>query len=157
MLFKFKKDVLKFSYNLSRFILILFSIFILFTGGILYLFFRPHNLEMFYWLRFIGCEKFFREHTYNSNSSIVSFSIFSLPNGLWLLSAVIFLGLIWKKRNLIFYIYALLFVIISLAFELFQLLRIIPGTFDFLDIITLVISFLLGIIIYHLIIQRYLV
>ena len=112
---------------------------------------------MFNWLDSIGCEKYFYQHNFNSNSKIISFCIFSLPNGLWLLSAIILLGLIWKNNKHIFYIYTLLFVIISLAFELFQLFRIIPGTFDILDFITLVISFLLGIIIYHLIIQRYLV
>ncbi len=145
------------SIYVTKIILFFISSSFLMIGGILYLLFRPHNLEMFNWLDSIRCEKYFNQHNFNSNSKIISFCIFSLPNGLWLLSAIILLGLIWKNNKHIFYIYALLFVIISLAFELFQLLRIIPGTFDFLDIITLVISFLLGIIIYHLIIQRYLV
>lgn len=136
------------------FSLFVFSNLILLVGGSLYLLFRSHNLEMFYWLRTIKLEQFFYQHDFNSTSKLISFCVYSLPNGLWLLSAVIFLGLIWKNEKDIFFFYSFSFLLVSLLFEGLQLTEIIPGTFDFNDIFILVISFLIGMIIYNLIIER---
>lgn len=136
------------------FSLLFFATLILLIGGSLYLLYRPHNLKMFYWLRAIKLEKFFYQHNFNSTSKLISFCIYSLPNGLWLLSAIVFLGLIWKKEKDIFFFYSFSFLLVSLLFECLQLTQIIPGTFDFNDIFILVISFLFGVILYKQIIAR---
>ena len=131
------------------FSLFVFSNLILLVGGSLYLLFRSHNLEMFYWLRTIKLEQFFYQHDFNSTSKLISFCVYSLPNGLWLLSAVIFFGLIWKNEKDIFFFYSFSFLLVSLLFEGLQLTKIIPGTFDFNDIFILVISFLIGMIVIY--------
>ena len=93
------------------FSLFVFSNLILLVGGSLYLLFRSHNLEMFYWLRTIKLEQFFYQHDFNSTSKLISFCVYSLPNGLWLLSAVIFFwSNLEKRKRYIFLLFIFIFV-----------------------------------------------
>ena len=126
--------------------LISISILFLLLGGFIYLFFRPHTLNMFVWLKIINCEQFFQLREYNLK--FLDFLIFSFPNGLWVLSFLIILGLIWKKHRIIFIIYSSFFTGISILFEFFQKFGLIPGTFDIADIIVLLSSHILGFLIY---------
>lgn len=128
--------------------LVALSIMFILIGGFIYLFFRPHTLNMFVWLRIINCEQFFQLREYNHNLKFLDFLIFSFPNGLWVLSFLIILGLIWKKHRIIFIIYSSFFTGISILFEFFQKFGLIPGTFDIADIIVLLSSHILGFLIY---------
>lgn len=126
--------------------LVALSIMFILIGGFIYLFFRPHTLNMFVWLKIINCEQFFQLREYNLK--FLDFLIFSFPNGLWVLSFLIILGLIWKKHRIIFIIYSSFFTGISILFEFFQKFGLIPGTFDIADIIVLLSSHILGFLIY---------
>ena len=128
--------------------LVALSIMFILIGGFIYLFFRPHTLNMFVWLRIINCEQFFQLREYNHNLKFLDFLIFSFPNGLWVLSFLIILGLIWKKHRIFFIIYSSFFTGISILFEFFQKFGLIPGTFDIADIIVLLSSHILGFLIY---------
>ena len=128
--------------------LVALSIMFILIGGFIYLFFRPHTLNMFVWLRIINCEQFFQLREYNHNLKFLDFLIFSLPDGLWILSLLIILGLIWKKHRIFFIIYSSFFTGISILFEFFQKFGLIPGTFDIADIIVLLSSHVLGFLIY---------
>ena len=66
--------------------LVALSIMFILIGGFIYLFFRPHTLKMFVWLRIINCEQIFQLKDYNQDLKFIEFLIFSLPNGLWILS-----------------------------------------------------------------------
>lgn len=144
----FEKDSIFF----KHFILLIMSLLLLFSGGLIYLYFRPHSLNMFSWLRVINCELFFQQRVYNNDSKLIEYLVFSLPNGLWILSFLILLGLIWRNKRSWFYVYSTLFTGISVIFEIFQKFGIIPGTFDFMDILALLIFHIFGILIYELII-----
>lgn len=140
--------------KINLIVLTCFSFICLFFGGMIYLVYRPHYLLMFSWLEFFGIENCFLMHTFNTNNNFFSYFVFCLPNGLWLLSFLILLGIIWKQKVKLFTIYSLIFLTINCLVEFLQLTTYIPGTFDILDIITLVISFLIGMIAYKFIILR---
>lgn len=97
--FLLMNDIGRKSY-VKKTILISISILFLLLGGFIYLFFRPHTLNMFVWLRIINCEQFFQLREYNHNLKFLEFLIFSLQDGLWILSLLIILGLIWEKHRI---------------------------------------------------------
>lgn len=132
--------------------LVALSIMFILIGGFIYLFFRSHTLNMFVWLRIINCEQFFQLREYNHNLKFLDFLIFSFPNGLWILSLLIILGLIWEKHRIFFIIYSSFFTGISILFEFFQKFGLIPGTFDIADILVLLIFHIVGFLIYEFII-----
>ncbi|MCL2721499.1 MAG: hypothetical protein FWD47_09200 [Treponema sp.] len=70
---------------------------------------------------------------------ISSFIIYSLPNGLWILSGLLLLKVFLKQSNRILYVYSVIFILLSIFIEIGQLFKIIPGTFDILDLVTIVI------------------
>jgi glycopeptide antibiotics resistance protein len=62
--------------------------------------------------------------------------LYSLPQGLWVYSLTIFLGMIWYDyspwcRTIIL----ISSILISVSVESLQLLKIIPGTFDITDLV----------------------
>lgn len=77
----------------------LLSISLLFAGGLIYLNFRPHTFFLFSWLKNLNLEFFFEQKSFNSKSKILSFCIYSFPNALWSVSAIILFGLVWKKSK----------------------------------------------------------
>ena len=129
--------------------LVALSIMFILIGGFIYLFFRPHTLKMFVWLRIINCEQIFQLKDYNQDLKFIEFLIFSLPNGLWILSFLIIIGLIWEKYHIFFIIYSSFFAGISILFEFLQKVELIPGTFDIADILVLLIFYILGFLIYE--------
>lgn len=133
---------------------IILSILLLFAGGMIYLNFRPHTLQMFSWLKFIGAETLFHQKEFNNDSAFLSFFIFSIPNGLWSLSAIILFGEIWRGAKKSFLFYTILFSSTNVLFEILQLFHLIPGTFDCLDILVLLISVISGILIYKYFIKE---
>lgn len=129
--------------------LVALSIMFILIGGFIYLFFRPHTLKMFVWLRIINCEQIFQLKDYNQDLKFIELLIFSLPNGLWILSFLIIIGLIWEKYHIFFIIYSSFFTGISILFEFLQKVELIPGTFDIADILVLLIFHILGFSIYE--------
>ncbi len=129
---------------------LILSITSLLLGGFIYLFFREHILSMFSWLRLINLESIFVQKKINSDSIFLSFCVYSLPNGLWSYSAIILFGVIWEESKKTFLFYSTVFTLGNLLFEFLQLFKIIPGTFDFIDILVLLISLLAGIFTYKL-------
>lgn len=99
--------------------LVALSIMFILIGGFIYLFFRTHTLKMFVWLRIINCEQIFQLKDYNQDLKFIEFLIFSLPNGLWILSFLIIIGLIWEKYHIFFIIYSSFFTGISILLEFF--------------------------------------
>jgi hypothetical protein len=122
------------------------GIFLL-TGMAVYFLFRNTNMLLFRWfpnMRWLNKVYF----PLNSKKSVlVSFFVYTLPDGLWLLSGIMFLRAVWRRNHKISNVYALVFCLIAVLFEMFQLFEKVPGTFDVFDLILLVsIAFIEGII-----------
>lgn len=116
-------------------------------GGLIYLGFRDTTLIMFHWFFNLGLEDFI--YRYRLYLSEIDFDwpiwlIFSLPNVLWLISGILLFDAIWSnsgfKQPLI---WVAIFCSIAIFAEIFQYFGIIPGTFDLLDLLPMVLIFLL--------------
>lgn len=136
----------------NKITVVIISMLSLLAGGIIYLLFRPHTLNMFAWLRLVHADVFFKYHAVGS-SPAASFCVYSLPNGLWALSALLMLSVIWGRQKNVYHTYASVFISASIFAEILQGIGIIEGTFDVLDIIPLLISAVIAEAIYTLLIK----
>ncbi len=124
----------------------LISVISLFIGALIYLLFRPDYLVMFSWVEFIGMADtlvelrgYFLPLSTNSNNWI----IYSMPNGLWLLSFSFLMLLTWGNKLSIYALYWTLFLlVIALLSEVMQFFQIIYGVFDIADIVAYILGFL---------------
>ncbi len=122
------------------------SIISLLIGGIIYLLFRSTDLYMFKWLDSINLLsnlQSYRLIVTDFEKIIPKIVIYSIPNGLWLFSGILIIKVIWWEEIIYQRIYIIFFCIISFLSKILQLFNIVPGVFDILDLIILVIfSFL---------------
>jgi hypothetical protein len=110
-------------------------------GGLIYLTYRTDSLIMFGWFKSIGLSDlvtFFRTNELLQNLVIPNWVIYSLPDALWLFSFTYLTILIWDfkiSRQSIFWI--CLAPAVGLFSEIGQLIGVIPGTFDRVDLLLL--------------------
>jgi len=113
-------------------------------GGLLYVFFRNENILFFSWLRFFGISYSYHQYTNIINDGIASYVIYSLPNGLWVLSGLLFLNIALKREYQLLKIYSVIFIGIAFIIEIGQLFKIIRGTFCILDFVTIILFSSIG-------------
>lgn len=154
MVLEQKRAVMKINKKGKNLILLLSSLLFLLTGGLIYLFFRQHSLLMFSWLRFINLEQYFQIKNFNHESQFLCFCVYSLPNMLWAISAYMLFGIVLQAERKLFYIYSSGFCFVNVLAEIFQKFQIISGTFDFMDLLVLLISYGMGVLIYEFIIKE---
>ncbi len=118
--------------------LILNIILPIILGVFIYIVYRSNKIIIFNWLFFIGLDGFVN---YIRNSDIFFINLpfwikYNFPDGLWVYSLISMFLLLWiddiNKNN--FY-YAYIISIIACFCEVLQLYGIIPGTYDFIDIL----------------------
>ena len=116
-------------------------------GGLIYLTYRTDDLIMFGWFSKIGLSDtidFLRSSQYLQNLTIPSWIKFSLPDALWLFSFNYVLMTLWNfnlNRQSAFW---LLFApAIGLFSEIGQLIKLVPGTFDLVDLALMLIATLI--------------
>jgi hypothetical protein len=107
-------------------------------GGMIYISWRPSSLVMFRWIESIGLNPIvtiLRDNLETGATHVAHWILYSLPQGLWIYSLTIFLGMIWYDYaswcRTIILIYSLF---ISISVEMLQLLDSTPGTFDIADL-----------------------
>jgi|TARA_B110000858_G_C17627128_1_gene391773 hypothetical protein len=111
----------------------------LLMGGLVYVLFRQDTLKMFNWferINLLATVSELRLCTLPLTDYLPNWFLFSLPDGLWLFSYLSILLVVWNNeisKNNIHWL--LLVPTIAIASEIGQLLRIIPGTFDIVDLI----------------------
>jgi hypothetical protein len=118
---------------------IMIALLPLFIGGLIYICYRNDNILLFSWLRFLNLNYSILRLLYSENNLIISFIIFSLPNGLWVLSGLLLLQVFAKNEKIMALIYSIIFIIISIIIEISQFYSLLPGTFDANDLITIII------------------
>jgi hypothetical protein len=97
------------------------------VGGAIYIVFRDDQILLMQLLRRFGIHRNFKIESPDS----LTFLIGSLPDGLWVFSFSVWLRLIWRK----FSPWLLLPIFLAIASEIGQLLVLVPGTFDLLDLL----------------------
>jgi len=79
---------------------------------------------------------------------------YNIPDMFWFVSGILLLRFIWFLENKEQKIYLFCFYLTGAVFEVSQLLKIIPGTFDFLDLLFMGIGALVEILLYNNYIKR---
>jgi len=124
------------------------------VGTSIYLFARPKECLVLSLLDFLGLGKeisLIRATTIPMSKSIPNWLIFSLPDGLWVLSYTCLILYIWNfnlnRKNIFWFV---LLPILALGSEIMQSFHIISGTFDYFDIAAYIVGFLVPLIIFNI-------
>ena len=113
----------------------------LFLGGIIYILFRTTSTRIFDWIKMIGINPFilnFRKFSLPIKEYLPSWFYYSFPDALWMYSFSYSIMVIWNSRQIFWIFFPLT---IGLSYEVAQLLKIIPGTFDILDLFFTILAF----------------
>ena len=109
------------------------SVLFLLMGVCVYIIFRDINhlliIERIEFLKFTG--NAFIELKPSHFSNVLKYN---LPDMFWFVSGILLLRCIWYEKKKEQNIYLFCFYLMSAVFEISQLLDIVPGTFDYLDL-----------------------
>lgn len=111
----------------------------LLSGTIIYLLFRTASIKVFNWFNFFNIDFLntpIRKTSFQYAPQLPDWFLYSLPDGLWMASYVCLMICVWNFKinyNSLFWISIV--PVIAIFSEIGQLLRWIPGTFDFSDLL----------------------
>jgi hypothetical protein len=112
---------------------------------------REKNLLVFEWFHF--SPKGAAHIPFSHGSPWADFLRYNLPDGLWLLSGLLFLRALWYGEKA-FLFYKIVFIFFAFLLETLQIIDEIPGTFDFYDL-TIMGSIILGeSVVYKILVER---
>lgn len=118
--------------------LIIGHILSLLFGCFIYISFRQDTLIMFNWLdrvNILEVISVYRLFSLPLAENLPNWFLYSLPDGLWLFSYISILLVIWRnvisKQNIH---WVLIVPLIAIVSEIGQLIKLVPGTFDIVDI-----------------------
>lgn len=110
----------------------------------MYICLRNSHLRMFQWFDFIGAGSLVSRLRFTAaplQNVIPSWIQFSVPNALWVYSLTGFMALVWSdtdSRAKPFWL--LLGLLLGAGAEFGQALRIVPGSFDMIDLLLCIIA-----------------
>lgn len=126
---------------------ILIAILPVLTGGFIYLTYRTDDLILFDWFNWIGLSgnvEQLRTNRFLQSLTIPNWVKFNLPDALWMFSLNYVVLALWNfsvNRQSAFWL--LLTPTVGFAYEIGQLVGLVPGTFDIVDLFLLLIASLL--------------
>ena len=111
-------------------------------GGLIYILFRSEELLMFTWFKTAGVYNSIIEiRDYSNTIYLPNWIIHSLPDGIWIYSLTSFMILIWgPKIDGMQSIWLFIGPILGIGAELGQYLKIVPGTYDMIDLLFCIIA-----------------
>lgn len=144
MLYDSSNTTLRFPYMRSV-LKISLAVFVLIVGGFIYVVFRSEDLLMFNWFRSLGLNSFvIKLRDSYSLMSIQNWVRYNMPAGLWLFSYMLIIDSIWEDGNSSTYqFFITILPIAAIVSEAMQFFRILPGTFDVMDLISYILAIFL--------------
>jgi len=120
-------------------------------GGMIYILCRKSSLLMFAWYDRVGLGRVLeicREAAEPSRESVPRWFLYSLPGGLWVYSMTAFMSLVWRDAQASFQKSAWVSValVLGVGSEFLQVLQVVPGTFDPVDLVLYCFSGILALI-----------
>ena len=109
------------------------SIVMLVCGLGIYALFRNLNIVLFSWIpkpAFLDTLHI----SVNHSNPFITFLLYNAPDGLWFLSGLLFIRSVWLTEKKWCAMYASVFCLTACLFEISQLSKDIPGTFDLIDL-----------------------
>ncbi|MHC6203436.1 hypothetical protein ACYULU_09615 [Breznakiellaceae bacterium SP9] len=128
------------------------AILAVFCGLCIYALFRNLNILLFNWFP----KPAFLDTLYipvNYRNPFVSFVLFNLPDSLWFLSGLLLIRSVWFSNKKWCSVYLTVFCLMACLFEISQLSKAVPGTFDIIDL-SLLIPIAIGENIFYTFIRR---
>ena len=121
-------------------------ILLLLVGGLIYILWRGEQLLMFSFFKGLGINPYLielRKPIFIYKFYLPDWIIYSLPNSLWYLSGLLIFEFIWlNKKSFEKGLWILTFSIFAIGAEILQGVGIVPGTFDWADIILMLMALL---------------
>jgi len=110
----------------------------LLIGCTLYLSFRPTSLIMFHWAKAVGLMPavlYLRGTFAFAFQYLPSWVVYSMPFALYVLSYMLLVKTIWwRSRSISYQAWLWLLPFLSLISEIGQWAKVVPGTFDVMDV-----------------------
>lgn len=122
----------------------------LLIGSAIYVCFRTRTLLMFRWFDVIGLNfpiTMLRAYAKPLRPNLADWVLYSAPFALWVFSYLLFIRIIWANKSSLerhFWFWSV--PLGSIGIEFGQGLRIVPGTFDINDLVTIVAGTLVALI-----------
>lgn len=122
-------------------------------GCLIYVLFRSDSLKRHVWfdkLYCLGILKDIRAVAMEFVDVVPNWMLYSLPDGLWLSSCISLILIIWKNKmtkGSLFLIFSM--PVIAFLSEAGQFFKIIPGTFDWMDLAMYLLGTLFPLMIYR--------
>ena len=119
-----------------------------FVASALYILFRPTTLLMFHWIKALGLMdsvQLMRASVISLENLLPGWFIYSLPFGLWILAYLVFIEGIWantQSQKRLLWLWCVPGIAISAEF--LQINQIIPGSFDWEDLIIIISAIIIG-------------
>lgn len=112
-------------------------------GGCIYIAFRSTSLRMFGWFDHLGMHDFIMGIRYlTSEIQVPAFIRYSIPDGLWTLSYILLMDVIWapdlRKRIL----FGSIIPVVGGFSEILQCFHIVKGTFDIIDLLCYLVPYI---------------
>lgn len=119
------------------------------VGGMVYLLFRPRTLLLFAVLDKLGFgETIGRWRMAVSAVSLPEFVLYSLPNGIWVISYVLVIDGVFSSSPVATRLrWASVIPVLGVGSELLQGVGVMPGTFDWADLLCYAVPYLAYLII----------
>jgi len=118
-------------------------------GSFLYVGFRADSLLMFSWAKSLNLSWLVDNTRATAGRAEIMHDmhlIFSFPYALWVTSFCCFVGAVWHQdRSTGAMVWRFTAPVIAIGSELLQLVGLLPGTFDVIDLFALVIASIVGI------------
>lgn len=122
--------------SIYRLILCGVGILLLSLGGGIYVSFRPTSLNLFKWFDKIQATPLITQiRLFCKDLPLPDFVVFALPDGLWIASYLLFIVAIWRSFCRWEFTFASFMPIIGIISELGQFVNLVPGTFDWMDLV----------------------
>lgn len=118
------------------------SLFLFFVGGMIYLMFRSESLVMFRWCEDLHIKEYV--DSLRMPCKLPQWIVYSLPDGLWLCSYVLFVSVIWNFDLRQGWPYVFSLPAVAIGSELAQAFGWVRGTFDWVDMVCYVLGLLSG-------------
>ena len=130
--------------NRFQILTVVIGVLSLLVGGSLYLLYRPDTLVMFEVCKNLGIYDFII--SLRPQDTINSWMVYSLPDGLWLLAYILLMAALWNfdVRKSLRASFPLAFI--AIGSELLQIPHLIPGVFDWMDLLCYVMACIIGFI-----------
>ena len=133
-------------YNL---IIILASAFLFLSAVYIYVSNRSGDMILYSWLG-IDYNNYFFELIRNHSYSMPSWVKYNLPDGLWMLSFLLFMEGVWGNEKQLKWMFCVPIIAFAVILEILQYKGWFPGTGDILDMIFYITAVLLFLILINL-------